>query len=127
MKLIQPYNDATIAQNSSITTVVNLGQYDLAYVYDDTNAGIILPITVQMNHTGGTITLTANWSLNGKNWVAQAFAGIGDVAGILAATGTGWDNLFVPAVASQLQIVCTEDNAAACTQFDLTIGLPTVG
>jgi len=126
MKKIDVFDNATIAKNSAIVGIVNLENEGLVPLYNDTGAAILIPLTVQFGHVGGTITLTAAWSLNGTNWVSQAFAGTGDVSSIVSATGTGWDNLLIPAIASQVKITCTEDNVAACTLFDLVVGIPSV-
>jgi len=130
MERILVWNDEAITRNTDINKIIQLAELsDLSLTpvwaidADALGPGLLVPVSVQFNHTGGTITITLFWSIDGINWVAQAFAGVGDVAGIASATGTGWDVCYLPLVPGMIKIIATEDNVAPNTQFDLAIAL----
>ena len=109
-------NVTQLADGGSIAQ--NTGKAHLVDVTQKINSS--LTVTVVCMHTGGTISITLKWSPDGKNFITQAAATTGDVANIT--TGNiAWDNFVLPGIPQILEITVTEENAAACTDYDLAL------
>ena len=110
MEAVEVIKNGILAQNSSIAVVVNT----LRLIESSTT------VTVSVMHTGGTISVTLKWSPDGKNFITQAAAAVGDVTNITSGN-IAWDNFVLPGLAQAVEITVTEENVAAITDLDITL------
>ena len=123
MTVITVFNDITLAKDAAVSKTINLTNEEIPGLWNDTGALPVYPIAIQAEFTGttgGSITITATWSISGKTQVAQAFLdGAGDVSAIVEGTGTCWDVLLLPVKPGSITITVTEDDIATITGLDL--------
>lgn len=110
VKAVNVVKNGTIVQNTAFVCYLDVTQIIQSS----------LTITVCVQHTGGTISVTLKWSPDGKSFVTQAAAAVGDVANITTGN-VAWDNFVLPGIPQTVEITVTEENAAACTDLDITV------